>query len=112
MIPLDDMLVCITQNDVVNRRVFDPNPPLLHPRLRRLHRRRDRRQECSTIAVSRQVVLFCVERRKAWRMLQCKAGVENPDYDAQRALLKKVDAGEISVEDLRAKPQELLAAGA
>jgi hypothetical protein len=26
-------------------------------------------------AVSRQMVLFAVERRKAWRMLQSKAGV-------------------------------------
>ena len=62
------------------------------------------------IAVSRQVVLFCVERRKAWRMLQSKAGIENPDYAAQRALLRKVDSGEISIAELRANPRELLAA--
>jgi hypothetical protein len=30
-------------------------------------------------AVSRQMVLFAVERRKAWRMLQSKAGVVNKD---------------------------------
>ena len=41
-------------------------------------------------------------------MLQSKAGIENPDYTAQRALLAKVDAGEISVEELRAKGRELL----
>ena len=33
-----------------------------------------------------------------------------PHHKAQRELLKKVDAGEISVEDLRGKPRELLAA--
>ena len=33
-----------------------------------------------TPTVSRQMVLFAVERRKAWRMLQSKAGVVNKDY--------------------------------
>ena len=42
-------------------------------------------------AVSRQMVLFGVERRKAWRMLQSKAGVVNKDYLAQKAFLAKVD---------------------
>jgi len=37
-------------------------------------------------------VLFCVERRKAWRMLQSKAGIENRDHTAQRALFADVDA--------------------
>ena len=49
-------------------------------------------------AISRQLVLFCVERRKAWRMLQSRAGIENREYKAQRALLADVDAGKISQE--------------
>ena len=61
-------------------------------------------------AVSRQMVLFAVERRKAWRMLQSKAGVPNQDYTAQRALLKKVDAGEIPLDDFRARTRELFEA--
>jgi hypothetical protein len=36
-----------------------------------------RKKKC--FAVSRQMVLFAVERRKAWRMLQSKAGVTNKD---------------------------------
>ena len=36
------------------------------------------------------MVLFAVERRKAWRMLQSKAGVVNKDYQAQKALLAKL----------------------
>ena len=51
-----------------------------------------------------------VERRKAWRMLQSKAGVENQDYLAQKNLLKKVDAGEVSIDDLLSKTAELYAA--
>ncbi len=38
-------------------------------------------------AVSRQMVLFAVERRKAWRMLQSKAGIVNKDYFAQKEAL-------------------------
>jgi pyruvate-ferredoxin/flavodoxin oxidoreductase len=50
-------------------------------------------------AVSRQRVLFAVERRKAWRMLQSKAGVVNKDYLAQKALLSKLDKGEIQLAE-------------
>jgi pyruvate-ferredoxin/flavodoxin oxidoreductase len=43
-------------------------------------------------------VLFGVERRKAWRMLQSKTGIANREYAAQRAILADVDAGKISKE--------------
>jgi pyruvate-ferredoxin/flavodoxin oxidoreductase len=109
MVFLDDMLVCISQNDVVKRRVFDKGHRSFIPDFG-VYIVAEIGGKKKHIAVSRQVVLFCVERRKAWRMLQSKAGVENPDYKAQQALLKKVDAGKVSVEDLRTKPQELLAA--
>jgi hypothetical protein len=58
--------------------------------------------------ISRQLVLFCVERRKAWRMLQSKAGIENKEYKAQRSLLADVDAGKISKEEFFARADELL----
>jgi pyruvate-ferredoxin/flavodoxin oxidoreductase len=61
-------------------------------------------------AVSRQMVLFAVERRKAWRMLQSKAGVTNKDYQAQRALLSKLDKGELQLADVQAKTKELFEA--
>jgi hypothetical protein len=61
-------------------------------------------------SLSRQLVLFCVERRKAWRMLQSKAGVENREYKAQRSLLADVDAGRVSKDDLFAHGEELLKA--
>jgi len=53
-------------------------------------------------------VLFCVERRKAWRMLQSKAGIENREYKAQRAILADVDAGKISVTELFAHAEEMM----
>jgi len=48
-------------------------------------------------------------QRKAWRLFQSKAGIENPDCQSQRALLAKVDKGEITLDDLRARAGELLA---
>jgi pyruvate-ferredoxin/flavodoxin oxidoreductase len=61
-------------------------------------------------AVSRQMVLFAVERRKAWRMLQSKAGVVNKDYAAQKSFLAKLDKGEIPLADAKPKVRELIAA--
>jgi len=62
-------------------------------------------------AISRQLVLFCVERRKAWRMLQSKAGIENREYKAQRAILADVDSGKISKEALFERGVQLLKEG-
>jgi len=107
--PLDDQLLLITQDDVIQRRVFDP-----------AHRsfvtnfgcfiKAEEHGKVRFYAVSRQMVLFAVERRKAWRMLQSKAGVANKDYAAQRALLAKIDRGEVALADARARIRELVAA--
>jgi pyruvate-ferredoxin/flavodoxin oxidoreductase len=59
-------------------------------------------------ALSRQLVMFCVERRKAWRMLQSKAGIVNKEYAAQKAILADVDAGKIPMEELFARGHELV----
>ena len=61
-------------------------------------------------ALSRQMVLFAVERRKAWRMLQSKAGLVNKDYLAQKSLLAKLDKGELRLDELQAKTRELFEA--
>lgn len=58
--------------------------------------------------LSRQMVLFCVERRKARRLLQSRAGIDNRDYQAHRALIKQVDDGEISITDLRQHGRDLM----
>ncbi len=52
--------------------------------------------------------MFCVERRKAWRMLQSKAGIVNKEYLAQKAVLADVEAGKITREDLLARGYELV----
>ena len=81
--------------------------PGLHSGLWRLHSVRGRWQSRVPCHL-RQLVMFCVERRKAWRMLQSKAGIVNREYLAQKAILADVDAGKISVEDLHSKGHELL----
>jgi pyruvate-ferredoxin/flavodoxin oxidoreductase len=106
MIPLDDMLMRLTQDDVVQRRVFDPEHRSFVPDFG-VFIRAEINGNLRHYALSRQLVLFSVERRKSWRMLQSKAGVVSKDYLAQKALLKKVDAGEVSVGELKSKTREL-----
>jgi pyruvate-ferredoxin/flavodoxin oxidoreductase len=106
---LDDMLILITQDDVIYRRVFDPS----HRSFVRnfgCYIKADVNGKLKYFAVSRQMVLFGVERRKAWRMLQSKAGVTNKDYLAQKNLLRKADAGQIPIADAKSRTRELFAA--
>jgi pyruvate-ferredoxin/flavodoxin oxidoreductase len=108
LIPLDNMLVRITQQDVVYRRHFVPGHRAFVPDFGVYIKVQGSNGQTEYRAISRQLVLFCVERRKAWRMLQSKAGIENREYKAQRSLLADVDAGRISKEDLFARAEQLL----
>lgn len=106
MIHLDELLVRITQNDVVHRRFSDPNHRAFVPDFGS-YIVLDEGGKKRYVALSRHMVLLCVERRKAWRLLQSRAGISNPDYKAQQALLKKVDAGEIELQDFLNRTREL-----
>jgi pyruvate-ferredoxin/flavodoxin oxidoreductase len=105
----DDMLLLITQDDVIHRRVFDPAHRSSVPNFG-CYIQAEERGKMKFYAVSRQMVLFAIERRKAWRMLQSKAGVANKDYLAQKGLLAKLDKGELSLADAKARTKELFAA--
>jgi pyruvate-ferredoxin/flavodoxin oxidoreductase len=108
LIPLENMLVRITQQDVVYRRYLVPAHRSYVPDFGVYIMVQGANGDAEYRSISRQLVLFCVERRKAWRMLQSKAGVENREYKAQRALLADVDAGGVSRADLFAHGQELI----
>lgn len=108
MMHLDDMLVCITQDDIVKRRHLQPDTLPFVPDFGVYIEVEGAKGELEPKALSRQLVLFCVERRKAWRMLQSRAGVASKDYPAQRSLLTKVDKGELSVADIRNSGWQLL----
>jgi pyruvate-ferredoxin/flavodoxin oxidoreductase len=108
LIPLENMLVRITQQDVVYRRHLIPEHRAYVPDFGVCIKIQGMNGDAEYRAISRQLVLFCVERRKAWRMLQSKAGIENRDYAAQRSILADVDAGKISKEDLFTGGEQLL----
>ena len=106
MVRLEDKIKLITMDDIIHRRHTDPK-----------HRSYvkdfgvyavDFDDEGNEIyrALSQQMVLFVVERRKAWRLLQSRAGVVNQDYLDQKALLEKIDKQGLSVEEALAEPLE------
>ncbi|MFI5357989.1 MAG: 2-oxoacid:acceptor oxidoreductase family protein, partial [Opitutales bacterium] len=106
---LDDQLCFITQDDVIHRRVFDPQHRSFAKNFG-CYIKAEEHGKIHFYAVSRQMVLFAVERRKAWRMLQSKAGIVNKDYLAQKAFLAKLDQGTLPLADAKAKTRELIAA--
>jgi pyruvate-ferredoxin/flavodoxin oxidoreductase len=107
LIHLDNMLVRITQQDVVYRRYLDPSHRAFIPDFG-IYITWEENGKVEYRALSRQLVMFCVERRKAWRMLQSKAGIVNKEYAAQKAILADVDAGKIPMEEFLAHAREIL----
>jgi len=110
LISLENMLVRITQQDVVYRRYLVKDHRSFVPDFGVYIKVQEANGKIEFRALSRQLVLFCVERRKAWRMLQSKAGIENREYKAQRAILADVDAAKITKEQLFAGAEELMKA--
>ena len=109
LVHFDDMLLFITQDDVIHRRVFDPKHRSFVPNFG-CYIKAEINGKFKFFAVTRQMVLFAVERRKAWRMLQSKAGIVNKDYTAQKAFLAKLDKGEVPLADAKARTRELITA--
>ncbi len=108
LILLDNMLVRLTQNDVVNRHHLDPEHRAYVPDFGVVMKVNGKDNMPEYRVLSRQLVLFCVERRKAWRLLQSKTGQVNQDYGAQRELLADVDGGRISKAELFARGPEMI----
>jgi pyruvate-ferredoxin/flavodoxin oxidoreductase len=107
MIHLDNMLVRITQQDVVYRYYVKPEHRAFIPDFG-VYITFEENGKTEYRALSRQLVMFCVERRKAWRMLQSKAGIVNKEYAAQRAILAEVDSGKLPLAELFARGHELV----
>jgi len=106
--PMHDQLYFVTQDDVTYRRVFDESHRSFIPNFG-CYIKTERNGAFKYYAVTRQMVLFAVERRKSWRMLQSKAGITNKDYLAQRALLARIDKGELALAEAKANLHTLLA---
>jgi pyruvate-ferredoxin/flavodoxin oxidoreductase len=99
LILLDDMLLLINQADVVARNVLDPTHRSYVPDFGVYVEVEDGKGNVKAMSVSRQLVLYCVERRKSWRMLQSKAGVTNIDYLAQKAALTSFEEDDVPMSD-------------
>jgi pyruvate-ferredoxin/flavodoxin oxidoreductase len=99
LIPLEDILLLILQDDSVHRSVLDPTHRSYVPDFEVYIEVEDRNGKVKPMAISRQLVLFSVERRKSWRMLQSKAGVTNLDYLAQKEALASFDEDEVPMAD-------------
>jgi pyruvate-ferredoxin/flavodoxin oxidoreductase len=108
MISLENMLVRITQQDVVYRRYLHPEHRSFIPDFG-VYIQQDQDGKSVYYSLSRQLVMFCVERRKAWRMLQSKAGIKNREYEAQKAILADLDAGKIANDEFFAHAHEIMA---
>jgi len=109
LIPLENMLVRITQQDVVYRRHLLPDHRAYVPDFGVYIRVQGVGGDVEYRVLSRQLVLFCVERRKAWRLLQSKAGIVSRDYAVQREILAEVDAGKLPLDELFTRGEELMA---
>ena len=107
LIHIDNMLVRITQQDVVYRRYLTPGHRAFIPDFG-VYITWEENGKVEYRALSRQLVMFCVERRKAWRMLQSKAGIVNKEYAAQKAILADVEAGKIPMEEFLTNAREIL----
>jgi pyruvate-ferredoxin/flavodoxin oxidoreductase len=108
LIHLDNMLVRITQQDVVYRHYLDPAHRAFIPDFGVFITVSDDAGKTTYYAISRQLVMFCTERRKAWRMLQSKAGIVNKEYAAQRELLAEVDSGKLPLAEFLTNAHDLL----
>ncbi|MDR3723543.1 MAG: 2-oxoacid:acceptor oxidoreductase family protein [Terracidiphilus sp.] len=108
-ITLENMLVRLTQQDVIYRHYLNPEHRAFVPDFG-VYIELENAGKTTYYAISREMVLFCVERRKAWRMLQSKAGIVNREYHAQKAILADVDAGKISLAEFLTNGAELVQA--
>ncbi len=99
LIDLDDMLLMITQDDVVKRHIFDPTHHSFVPDFGVFTEVENDAGDVSAVVLSRQMVLYCVERRRGWRMLQSRAGITNVDYEAQKVVLAALRADDFDVSD-------------
>jgi pyruvate-ferredoxin/flavodoxin oxidoreductase len=107
MISLDDILLKINQDDVVHRRFLDPNHRAYVPQRGVYTHVEKPNGSFVPTGISRQLVLFCVERRKSWRLLQSKAGIRNEDRMSQKIVLSEFDSGKIPPDVFHSRLHDL-----
>ena len=87
MTSLQEKLRLITYNDVLERNFLHSNHRSYIPQ-NTIYTMMAVNGKFIPVGLSRQMVLFVVERRKNWRTLQSLVGIENEDYQAQKQNLE------------------------
>ena len=95
---LDHALLRISQQDIVHRNHLRKDHRSFMPKKGVYTMIEMADGTLKPVGLSRQMVLFCVERRKAWRMLQSKAGIVNHDRRALERVLREFDEGKIEAD--------------
>ncbi len=109
MVPLENILWCVEQKDVVNKRYLKKDLHSFVPDFGTYIVAEDNTSgKLVHLCLSRQMVLFVIERRKAWRMMQSRAGQENIDYNKQKEIIAKLGKGEITRDDVWSKGEAVL----
>ena len=108
LIFLDNLIWCVEQKDVVNKRYLRSDARAYVPDFGVYILVEDAKKNLVYMSLSRQMVLFVVERRKAWRMMQSRAGQKNIDYGTQKKILAKIRSGEITRDEVWEKGAALL----
>jgi len=106
LIRLEDKIKLIMMDDITHRRHLDKNHRSYIPNWGVYTI--DYAEDGSPVyhILSRQMVIFNVERRKAWRILQSRVGTVNKDYEEQKELIKKIDKGALTVDESLNNNQE------
>jgi pyruvate-ferredoxin/flavodoxin oxidoreductase len=99
VVRFEDLILRLTQNDIINRRYLLKDHRSHVPKMGIYVDIIDESGKRKVMGVSRQLVLFTVERRKNWRLLQGRAGLENKDHVAQVNMLNAFDSGELPKEE-------------
>ena len=92
---LEDRLKNITMDDIVHHRYLDKSHRAYIPKFGVYLVNHTDDGQINYHILSRQMVILCVERRKSWRMMQSRAGIENKDYIAQKEYLKSLEEVEV-----------------
>ena len=100
MMRLEDKITFVTMNDIIHRHHLNPEHRAYIPDYGIYTVDYDDKGNEIYRVLSRQMVVFVVERRKAWRMLQSRAGIENKDYSEQRDLIARMDKEGLTVADI------------
>ena len=83
LIHLDEIMARVSQHDVTSRYYLIEGHRAFVP-VKGVYIMVEKGDKMVPMGISRQMALFCVERRKNWRILQSMAGIENEDYKAQK----------------------------